>query len=169
MSSQRILEPTPESIEHCARHLQQGGLVGMPTETVYGLAADACDEDAVRMIYRAKSRPAGNPLIVHVSRPEQARRFAEGWDDRCQRLADTFWPGPLTLVAPACDALPDAVTGGGLAGGGLATRQQRASTCWYLLLPTSRTMWTAVHEAHSHHDARAGCGRGQWSGGAQPC
>ena len=50
-----------------------------------------------------------------------------------------------------------------------AKRQQLASTCWYLLLATSRTMWTAVHEAHSHHDARAGCGRGEWSGSAQPC
>ena len=50
-----------------------------------------------------------------------------------------------------------------------AKRQQLASTCWYLLLATSQATWTAVHEAHSHHDARAGCGRGQWSGGAQPC
>ena len=53
--------------------------------------------------------------------------------------------------------------------GCVAKRQQLASTCWYLLLATSQATWTAVHEAHSHHDARAGCGRGQWSGGAQPC
>ena len=98
MNSDRILEPTPEHVERCARHLREGGLVGMPTETVYGLAADACDQEAVRRIYRAKSRPAGNPLIVHVARAEQARSFCEQWDDRCQQLADAFWPGPLTLV-----------------------------------------------------------------------
>lgn len=112
MSTERILEPTPESIEHCARHLQRGGLVGMPTETVYGLAADACDDDAVRQIYRAKSRPAGNPLIVHVSRPEQAQQFTERWDAQCQRLADTFWPGPLTLVLPRSVRASDVVTAG---------------------------------------------------------
>ncbi|MEC8733337.1 MAG: L-threonylcarbamoyladenylate synthase [Planctomycetota bacterium] len=112
MNSDRILEPTPEHVERCARHLREGGLVGMPTETVYGLAADACDQEAVRRIYRAKSRPAGNPLIVHVARAEQARSFCEQWDDRCQQLADAFWPGPLTLVLKRSALASDSITAG---------------------------------------------------------
>ena len=76
-----------------------GRLVAVPTETVYGLAANACDSDAVAGIYRAKGRPAFNPLIVHVDRLDMAQRLAR-FDDLALRLAASFWPGPLTLVLP---------------------------------------------------------------------
>lgn len=85
-----------------ARALRAGGLVILPTETVYGLAADAADPRAVAAIFEAKGRPRFNPLIAHVPDLAAAARFAE-LDGRARRLADAFWPGPLTLVAPVAD------------------------------------------------------------------
>src|SRR6185503_18537428 len=78
--------------------LRQGRLVAFPTETVYGLGARADDAAAVRSIFAAKGRPAGNPLIVHVASLEAARELAEPWTEAAERLAQAFWPGPLTLV-----------------------------------------------------------------------
>ncbi|GJE18801.1 L-threonylcarbamoyladenylate synthase [Methylobacterium marchantiae] len=90
----------PAGIEHAAALLRQGGLVAFPTETVYGLGADASDAEAVARIYAAKGRPSFNPLISHVAGLEEARR--EGvFDAVALRLAEAFWPGPLTLVVPA--------------------------------------------------------------------
>ncbi|MDB5448610.1 MAG: Sua5/YciO/YrdC family protein [Phenylobacterium sp.] len=83
--------------------LRAGRLVILPTETVYGLAADAADARAVAAVYAAKGRPAFNPLIAHVADVETARRIAR-FDDRAERLAQAFWPGPLTLVLPVADA-----------------------------------------------------------------
>ena len=77
--------------------LLAGGVIGLPTETVYGLAANAADEQAVASIYRIKGRPADHPLIVHVADAQAAQQWAE-WTSEAQRLADAFWPGPLTLV-----------------------------------------------------------------------
>jgi L-threonylcarbamoyladenylate synthase len=91
--------------------LRAGGLVAFPTETVYGLGADALSEQAVRRIFKAKGRPGYNPLIVHVADAGQADRVAV-WNELAERLAARFWPGPLTLVLPR-RAVPDAVTGGG--------------------------------------------------------
>ena len=82
--------------------LADGGLVILPTETVYGLAADAGNAQAVAAIFEAKGRPRFNPLIAHVSDAVQAERIAV-FDDRARRLADAFWPGPLTIVAPVRD------------------------------------------------------------------
>ncbi|MBS0209212.1 MAG: threonylcarbamoyl-AMP synthase [Planctomycetes bacterium] len=93
--------------------LQAGGLVAIPTETVYGLAASALDPRAVRRIYEAKGRPSNNPLIVHVASLEQARSLAVEWPDWAARLAERFWPGPLTIVVPRGPAVSDAITGGG--------------------------------------------------------
>jgi L-threonylcarbamoyladenylate synthase len=93
---------SPE-IEGAAAALRAGGLVILPTETVYGLAADAGDARAVAAVYAAKGRPAFNPLIAHVSDVAMARRIAR-FDDRAERLAAAFWPGPLTLVLPIADA-----------------------------------------------------------------
>ncbi len=90
---------TPETIAAAAECLRLGGLVAMPTETVYGLAADATSDKAVAEIYVAKGRPAFNPLIAHVLGVEDARDHAR-LDDAAERLARAFWPGPLTLVAP---------------------------------------------------------------------
>lgn len=95
-----------------AKILRDGGLVAFPTETVYGLGANGLDEAAVRGIYDAKGRPSDNPLILHVSAKSEVRAL---WDDMpktARILMDTFWPGPLTLIAPRAKIVPDVVTGG---------------------------------------------------------
>jgi len=89
----------PKAIEEAAAIIKKGGLVGMPTETVYGLAASALDGKAVAKIYSAKGRPSFNPLIAHISNIEQADTLAT-FDDRALRVAQYFWPGPLTLILP---------------------------------------------------------------------
>ena len=89
-------------IAKAAAALKAGGLVILPTETVYGLAADAANPRAVAAVYEAKGRPSFNPLIAHVANLAVARRIAR-FDDRAERLAATFWPGPLTLVLPIAD------------------------------------------------------------------
>ncbi|WP_271079086.1 L-threonylcarbamoyladenylate synthase [Aurantiacibacter sp. MUD61] len=94
-----ILEPDASGIAQAAQLLREGKLVALPTETVYGLAARADDAGAVAEIYRAKSRPDFNPLIVHVSSLAMAKRLAQ-FDDRAENLARRYWPGPLTLVLP---------------------------------------------------------------------
>lgn len=101
----------PDAIARAVARLRAGGLVGMPTETVYGLAADAASADAVHAIYVTKGRPAGHPLIVHVAGIPEARRWAD-WSERAQRLAEAFWPGPLTLVLPRLPGAPDFACGG---------------------------------------------------------
>ena len=90
------------AIDRAADDLKQGRLVIMPTETVYGLAADASNAAAVAAIYQAKGRPSFNPLIAHVADLDAARAIAV-LDERAERLADAFWPGPLTIVAPIRD------------------------------------------------------------------
>jgi L-threonylcarbamoyladenylate synthase len=92
--------------------LRRGGLVAFPTETVYGLGADATNADAVLKIFAAKGRPPTNPLIVHVSDVETARHYAARWPDTAEKLAAAFWPGPLTLVVPKRPEIPDVVTAG---------------------------------------------------------
>lgn len=97
-------------LDEAAALLRAGALVGMPTETVYGLAANALDEAAVRAVFARKGRPADHPLIVHVLPGDVgAHAFA---DDRAAALARAFWPGPLTLVLPKRPHVPDVVTGG---------------------------------------------------------
>jgi L-threonylcarbamoyladenylate synthase len=93
--------------------LRTGEVVALPTETVYGLAANALDPDAVEKIYRIKDRPARNPIIVHVSDIAMARRCVAQWPVLADQLARAFWPGPLTLVLPRSNAIPDNVTAGG--------------------------------------------------------
>ena len=94
-----ILRPGPEGHARAAKILHAGGLVALPTETVYGLGGDARNDHAVAGIFEAKGRPRFNPLIVHVASPQAARDFVE-WTDAAERLAQAFWPGPLTLVLP---------------------------------------------------------------------
>jgi len=109
----RLLPPDAAGLAEAARLLAAGRLVAFPTETVYGLGGDATSAAAVAAIYAAKSRPARNPLIVHVADLAAARRLAR-FDARAERLADAFWPGPLTLVLPLRDdaGLAPAVTAG---------------------------------------------------------
>lgn len=92
--------------------LRGGGLVALPTETVYGLGADAHDADAVRRIFAAKGRPADNPLIVHLAAADELDRVAATITPLARSLARRFWPGPLTLVLDAADDLPHVTTGG---------------------------------------------------------
>jgi L-threonylcarbamoyladenylate synthase len=105
--------PEADVIARAAAVLRGGGLVAFPTETVYGLGANALDPAAVARIFAAKGRPATNPLIVHVAEPTEVRRVASAWPEAAARLAERFWPGPLTLVLPRSEAVPDAVTAGG--------------------------------------------------------
>jgi L-threonylcarbamoyladenylate synthase len=95
-----------------AELLRAGQLVAIPTETVYGLAANALDEAAVRRIFAAKGRPYSSPLIVHVADIAMARDLASEWPPQAEKLAERFWPGPLTIIVPKSDKVPDIVTAG---------------------------------------------------------
>jgi len=108
-----ILPPDETGIARAAEILLAGGLVALPTETVYGLAGRADSEAAIAAIYRSKGRPEFNPLIVHVASLDQTDRLAK-FDDRARLLAKRFWPGPLTLVLPLREGAPvaPAVTAG---------------------------------------------------------
>ena len=95
-----------------ARHLEAGSVVAIPTETVYGLAANAFNEASVLRIFSVKERPSFDPLIVHIGRPEDIHRVARALPPRAQALMDAFWPGPLTLLLPKHPDVPDIVTSG---------------------------------------------------------
>lgn len=101
-----------QRIVAAAKLIRAGELVAFPTETVYGLGANALDAMAVDRIFEAKNRPANSPLIVHVASLEMARALVREWPDRATRLAARFWPGPLTLVLPKSNRVPDRVTAG---------------------------------------------------------
>jgi L-threonylcarbamoyladenylate synthase len=101
------------AVAEAVRMLKAGEIVGVPTETVYGLAANAFDPSAVRKIFEAKGRPAHNPLIVHVASIEMARQCVADWPPRAEELARKYWPGALTLVLPKAKNIPDEVTARG--------------------------------------------------------
>ena len=103
---------TPEEITLAAELLRKGWLVAFPTETVYGLGADARREDAVRAVFAAKGRPADNPLIVHIAEIGQIYEIAAEVPEIALRLAEVFWPGPLTMVLPKQDCIPEVTSGG---------------------------------------------------------
>jgi L-threonylcarbamoyladenylate synthase len=105
--------PEPGAIARAAAILRGGGLVAFPTETVYGLGANALDAAAVARVFEAKGRPPTNPLIVHLADINHATQVAADWPEVAGRLAERFWPGPLTLVLPKRPELPDVVTAGG--------------------------------------------------------
>jgi L-threonylcarbamoyladenylate synthase len=99
-------------IDRAAALLRAGRLVAFPTETVYGLGANALDADAVRRIFEAKGRPMSSPLIVHVASIEMARELASEWPEKAEILAKRFWPGPLTIIVRKSSNVPDVVTAG---------------------------------------------------------
>jgi L-threonylcarbamoyladenylate synthase len=99
-------------IAEAARVIRAGGLVSFPTETVYGLGANALDEAAVERIFAAKGRPASSPLIVHVADIAMARSLTREWPPLAQQWAEGYWPGPLTMVLPKAAHVPDRVTAG---------------------------------------------------------
>jgi len=101
------------AVAEASRLLRAGQVVALPTETVYGLAANAWDPEAVQRIFTIKGRPSHNPLIVHVADPDRVRACTPEWPDAAAQLARAFWPGPLTLVLPRSPRIPDLVTAGG--------------------------------------------------------
>jgi L-threonylcarbamoyladenylate synthase len=110
---ERLTEPEAQSaLEAAAAILRRGGTVALPTETVYGLGANALDEKAVADIFAAKGRPGWDPLIVHVADEAMLARVAAEISPRARRLMDAFWPGPLTMLLRRSAAIPDAVTAG---------------------------------------------------------
>lgn len=100
-----------QELDEAAKLLRAGGLVAFPTETVYGLGANATDAEAAKKIYAAKGRPSDNPLIIHVAAPEDAEKYAHT-NELYYRLARAFMPGPLTVILPKKDIIPTGVTGG---------------------------------------------------------
>ncbi len=102
----------PKTPETAAEIIKNGGLVALPTETVYGLGANGLDEVAVSHIFEAKGRPQDNPLILHVAKPQEIEKFCHDIPKAAYDLADAFWPGPLTIVLPARDIVPKRTTGG---------------------------------------------------------
>lgn len=105
-----IVKATPEAIAEAAAIIKSGGLVAFPTETVYGLGANALDSDAVERIFRAKGRPQDNPLILHVANIREAAKYAE-INPTAEVLMHQFWPGPLTLVMYALECVPEITRG----------------------------------------------------------
>jgi L-threonylcarbamoyladenylate synthase len=108
----RRLEADDRGITEAADALRAGGLVAFPTETVYGLGADTFGCAALARVFALKGRPLDNPLIAHVSGPDQARRVVAEWTEAADALAERFWPGPLTVVLPRSADVPDEATAG---------------------------------------------------------
>lgn len=107
-----ILKPTQEALQTAADIIRKGGVVVMPTETVYGLACNALDAAAVRKVFDIKGRPSDNPLIVHIASFKDLKSVAVDWPPMAEKLAERFWPGPLTMVLRKRDRVPDETTGG---------------------------------------------------------
>lgn len=112
MKEVKCLTNSESDLELAASLLREGEVVGLPTETVYGLAADATNRDAVAAIFEAKGRPADNPLIIHVSDLRMMEQYTEDIPLSAYRLAEAFWPGPLTMILPKKNNVPEIVTGG---------------------------------------------------------
>jgi L-threonylcarbamoyladenylate synthase len=117
VSAERLATHTPElfqsAVRRAAELLRAGEVVALPTETVYGLAANALDEKAVAKIFQIKGRPAHNPIIVHIANNNMAKNCVAEFPAAAEKLSRSFWPGPLTLVLPRAKKIPDAVTAGG--------------------------------------------------------
>ncbi len=111
-ASPRLLASDDAGIQIAADRIRSGGVVAFPTETVYGLGASTLNASALRIVYEMKGRPQNNPLIAHVVDAVEARKLVAWWDVRCSRLAAAFWPGPLTLILPRADGVPDEAVAG---------------------------------------------------------
>ena len=112
MFDTKILSPSKQNIDYCASLINKGEIVGMPTETVYGLAANAYDPDAVKKVFAAKGRPSDNPLIVHIADMEMIYELVSYVPETAKKLAERFWGGPLTMVLPKSDKIPFITSGG---------------------------------------------------------
>lgn len=112
MKTRLLSAADPETPKLAAEIIRRGGLVAIPTETVYGLGADGLNPAAVDKIFEAKGRPGDNPLILHVTGAAQIALFCHDVPAVAYELAERFWPGPLTMVLPAKDCVPKRTTGG---------------------------------------------------------
>jgi L-threonylcarbamoyladenylate synthase len=116
LNTEILFTHTPELFQKAVRRaadlLRAGEVVALPTETVYGLAANALDEKAVAKIFQIKGRPANNPIIVHIAGIEMAKRCVKNWPQLAHKFSKSFWPGPLTIVLPRAEKIPDIVTAG---------------------------------------------------------
>ena len=112
MQTKFLKAEDPGTAAIAARIIKEDGLVAIPTETVYGLGANGLSEEAVAKIFIAKGRPQDNPLILHVAEPQEMERFCHDIPEDAYRLAEKFWPGPLTIVLPAREVVPRRTTGG---------------------------------------------------------
>ncbi len=112
LDTQYLLASSPDTARIAADIIQNGGLVAIPTETVYGLGANGMDENAVAKIFEAKGRPQDNPLILHIAGPEEIENYCHHIPQAAYDLAEKFWPGPLTMVLPARRRVPRRTTGG---------------------------------------------------------
>lgn len=108
----KLLSDTTEDIALAAKILAEGGLAAFPTETVYGLGADALNADAVGKVYAAKGRPSDNPMIVHISSKDDILKLTPKITGDMEKLMEAFWPGPLTMIVPRLSVIPDTTTGG---------------------------------------------------------
>ncbi len=107
-----LLSADKEGISKAAKVIAAGGLVAFPTETVYGLGGNALEADASQRIYAAKGRPSDNPLIVHIASTDSVYELASNVPEKAKMLMEAFWPGPLTIILPKADIVPDETTGG---------------------------------------------------------
>ena len=143
------------AVERAAALLRAGEVVAVPTETVYGLAANALDPVAVGRIYALKGRPAHNPIIVHVASAVMARGCASQWPDLANALGSAFWPGPLTLVVPRSTAIPDVVTAGGATVGVRWPQhpfmQAVIRACGFPLAAPSANLANRLSPTNAHH------------------
>jgi L-threonylcarbamoyladenylate synthase len=150
---------TPElfqkAVHRASELLRAGEVVALPTETVYGLAANALDEKAVARIFKIKGRPADNPIIVHVAGNEMAKRCVTNWPELADRLSKSFWPGPLTLVLPRAKEIPDIVTAGGATVGvrwpGHPFIQAVVRECGFPLAAPSANLSNAISPTNAKH------------------
>lgn len=143
------------AVKRAVALLRAGAVVALPTETVYGLAANALDAAAVAKIYAVKGRPAHNPLIVHIADRAQAQRCVTAWPDSAERLAKSFWPGPLTLVLPRSPVIPDLVTAGGATVGirwpSHPFMQAVIRACGFPLAAPSANLSNAISPTNAEH------------------
>ncbi len=106
-----VLKPTEEAIKKAVEIIKDGGVVGIPTETVYGLGANAYDEEAVTRVFEAKGRPSDNPMIVHVASVEEIYPLVKSFPEKAKSLAEKYWPGPLTIIMEKSDLVPMRTSG----------------------------------------------------------
>ncbi len=163
MSCEVLSTDTPAlfraAVRRAVEQLKSGDVVGLPTETVYGLAANAFSPEAVKQIYEIKGRPAHNPIIVHVADIAMARECVSEWPESAARLARAFWPGPLTLVLPRSAVIPDIVTAEGATVGirwpGHPFMQSVIRDCGFPLAAPSANRSNEISPTNAEHVRRS--------------